>query len=212
MQELNGGLKKTMTPTELSRRHLISRYNVYYWMKQRNLGFKKGRFWYLTVDDQKEILRLARNRYSDRRVGKNPKAYTERQNATASEEKILADLKVDVFTSEKILFLLDYGKSQVYMRLMETISDYKHDYGDLLDHERMLLIFADLLGSTCVGKLGYGETFPRYKFVVLDDPEAFTIVYSISKEIFYIDVYAEIHRKHPDLKLRTEYLRLQKAS
>ena len=211
MHEYNGELERVMTPTALSRRYHISRYNVYYWMKKLNLGFKEGRFWYLTHDHQQTILELARDRYSDRRVGTNPKAYVERQNATASEERILADLKVDVFKAEKIQLLLDYRRAQVVLRLMETISDYKDTYGELPDYERVMLIFASLLERKFVGQLAIARGFPLYLFVVPEDPEAFTIVFEVTKRIFYLDVYAEIYRKHPDLKLDTKYLQLHRS-
>lgn len=193
-------LTKTMTPTEFARKHHVNRYNVYYWMKTYGYGFKDGRFWYLTEQEQKEMLRLQESQPDGKKFAKNVSSKSSRQHSAESVESLIANLGVDEGKAKTIRYLMQPEVTSMFIDLFQAIGDFKEGYENLYDHEKALLMMGYVVGLKEIGQLSIRDGYPQYKFLIPKDMDGYTIVYSVRNQVYYLDIISKMRKTFVDLE------------
>lgn len=192
-------LSKMMTPTEFARKHHINRFNVYFWMKTYGFGTKEGRFWYLSEDEQKEMLQLNEARPDGKKYVKNHSSKSNRVHATESVESLIANLRIDEDKAVQLRYLMDTDLTSDFMALFEKIGTWDEKYKNLFSHERTLVLVALLLDADGLAQLSIRDGYPQYKLVKPRGEEEYTVVYSTREQVFYLDNLGKMQDVYRDL-------------
>ena len=197
-----------LSPRDFAENHHINVQNVYYWIRKQGYGRKDGKRWLLSPEDQQAMLELEAARPDGKKFAKQPHSRAIRKRATESVGAIKAKLDVDDRTAKLIRLLIDHGMAEPLFSAFEEITEYRCEYRNTFQHEKVLLLIAKFMGYERLGALTIRDGYPFYKFVEIGNPEQYTVVYNIPNQIYYIDQPGKILREHGELEIARQTVRL----
>lgn len=198
--------EKERSPKEFAQLHNINVQNVYFWIKEnqdKDWAYKNqsGR-WMVTVEGQKGMLEKDKERTPFKRYAKQPHSKGRRKRNTESPDSIVAKLQCSRQTAQMIHKFIDPEFAEQIIGVIEAVAEFKDEYKDTHEHDRILLMLAKIMGRSELGAITTHDGYEFFKYVVPESAEDYTVVYNIRTQVFWMDIPGKIVENNPELELR----------
>lgn len=194
-----------MTVREFATHHGINVTNIYYWMKNNDDIGKRdetGKHWLLFEDDEEKILEKVESRNPARKYARSPQSHRVRKRSTESPESIESKIGVDRKTARVLNFFLNPDYSERLRSMVDSVYDVKKEFGDVKEHDRVLLMMASLLDLKELSAIGPKDGYPLFKYIKPKRKSDYAVMYNMRTMVYYIDSPSKIVEGNPDLEIQ----------
>lgn len=195
--------EKDLSPKEFARLHNINVQNVYFWIREKDWGYKtpNGR-WMITPEDQRKMIEKDKERSPFKRYAKQPHSRGKRKRNTESPDSIVSKLDCSRETAQMIHKFIDPEFVDHIIGVIEAVADFKEEYREMKEHDRILLMLAKIMDRSELGVITTHDGYEFFKYVIPEKKDEYTVVYNVRTQVFWMDIPGKIVENSPELELR----------